>query len=187
MVFGDSEGILHQWSDRDSFKVNTYERPLDLAPPPEIPPIDISDHTPLNSVELPFYNEPLLSDWPPNQTYTIGLPSPPIDPEILKSIKQIHFVGYAPNPGNMKRNQVKKKAKTQDRPKFHSEQEKIKSKNLVLLLLTERERERERERDAILIVLLTTPLFHHLATSASFGLSFSYRTKLNYSQILSAV
>ena len=30
----------------------------------------------------------------------------PIDPEILRSMKVYHNVGYAPNPGNLRRNQI---------------------------------------------------------------------------------
>ena len=30
----------------------------------------------------------------------------PVDPEILRSMKVYHNVGYAPNPGNLRRNQI---------------------------------------------------------------------------------
>lgn len=33
-------------------------------------------------------------------------PTPPIEPEILRTMVVRHFIGYAPNPGNRKRNQV---------------------------------------------------------------------------------
>jgi len=33
-------------------------------------------------------------------------PTPAIEPEILRTMVVRHFIGYAPNPGNRKRNQV---------------------------------------------------------------------------------
>lgn len=31
---------------------------------------------------------------------------PPVDPEILRSMKLVQFIGYAPNTGGRRRNQV---------------------------------------------------------------------------------
>ena len=86
--------------------MNTYAAPVEFAPPMEIPGFDLDAATPLSAVGLPHYDELLLSAWPPNQTYTIGQPTPPLDPDVLANIKQKDFVGYAPNPGTTKRNQV---------------------------------------------------------------------------------
>lgn len=33
-------------------------------------------------------------------------PTPPIEPAILNSMKMVGSIGYAPNPGNRRRNQV---------------------------------------------------------------------------------
>jgi PAB-dependent poly(A)-specific ribonuclease subunit 2 len=75
---------------------------------------------------MPFYTEPLLSAWTNGSVYDVGHPAPQIDDDILKSIKTIDFVGYAPNPGTIHRNQIprrKKQPHKKDIPKFRSEQE----------------------------------------------------------------
>ena len=35
-----------------------------------------------------------------------GRQPPPIDPEILRSMKLVQFIGYAPNTGGRRRNQM---------------------------------------------------------------------------------
>lgn len=66
------------------------------------------------------------------------MPPPQIDDEMIRSMKKIDFVGYAPNPGNMRRNQAPKKKRTtkekRDVPKFRSEQERelLSSSNVIL-------------------------------------------------------
>lgn len=58
--------------------------------------------------------------------FETGYPAAQIDEEILRNMKTIDFVGYAPNPGNIRRNQVTRRKKHgygRDVPKFRSEQE----------------------------------------------------------------
>ncbi|CAG8702572.1 16980_t:CDS:10, partial [Dentiscutata erythropus] len=112
LAFGDGASIIHLWGDRKSSKINAYSNNIEL--PAVAPP------TPN------IFVEPLLSVWPSNMMFEVGNPPPKIDPDIINNMKMIDFVGYAPNPGNKKRNQVvrwsrkKHKAGT---PKFHSEKE----------------------------------------------------------------
>ena len=55
-------------------------------------------YRPLSVVGMPYYNKPLLSVWPANLFFPIGKPSSKIPPEILKNVKMVDFVGYAPYP-----------------------------------------------------------------------------------------
>ena len=106
VLLGDSQGFLHQCSDRQAYAMNTYSAPVEFASPMQVPGFDLDVATPLSAVGLPHYDELLFSAWPANQTYTVGQPPTPLDPEILANIKQKDFVGYAPNTGTNKRNQV---------------------------------------------------------------------------------
>ena len=66
--------------------------------------------SPLNLIGLPYYNEPLLSVWPNELTFAPGDPVARIETIVpLDQVKVIDFVGYAPNPPNRHRNQVREK------------------------------------------------------------------------------
>ncbi|KAI8092976.1 ubiquitin carboxyl-terminal hydrolase-domain-containing protein [Halteromyces radiatus] len=126
LVFGDGNSFVHQYADRENYMTNPYSLPVttpDTTPPPNV---IVNNDTPLSAIGMPYYSEPLLSAWTSGAVYDVGYPTPPIDDEILKGIKTIDFVGYAPNPGNIHRNQVprrKKQTLKKDIPKFRSEQE----------------------------------------------------------------
>lgn len=127
LVFGDGASFIYQYADRKDFGVNPYSLPLstaDIVTPVTTP--QIKDDTPLSTVGMPYYTDQLLSVWPNNKIFEVGAQPLPIDEEIMKNIKTIDFVGYAPNPGNMHRNQVPRKkrlAQKKNVPKFRSEQE----------------------------------------------------------------
>lgn len=57
-------------------------------------------------------------------TFEVGLPPPQIEEEVLRNMKTIDFVGYAPNPGTRRRNQVVRRnnQKNVNAPKFRSQQ-----------------------------------------------------------------
>jgi PAB-dependent poly(A)-specific ribonuclease subunit 2 len=57
-------------------------------------------------------------------TFEVGLPPPQIEEEVLRNMKTIDFVGYAPNPGTRRRNQVVRRNnhKNVNAPKFRSQQ-----------------------------------------------------------------
>ncbi|KAL0092235.1 ubiquitin carboxyl-terminal hydrolase-domain-containing protein [Phycomyces blakesleeanus] len=126
LVFGDGASFVYEYADREEFEINPYSLPLstpDLVAPPNVV---MTEESPLSSIGMPYYTEPLLSVWPSNTVYEVGHPAPQIDEEVLRNMKMIDFVGHAPNPGNMLRNQVarkKKHAHKRDVPKFRSEQE----------------------------------------------------------------
>ncbi|KXJ22921.1 PAB-dependent poly(A)-specific ribonuclease subunit PAN2 [Exaiptasia diaphana] len=68
--------------------------------------LSIDDYSvPLSSFPLPYSNEPLFSNWPSNNYIREDRNPIAIDPEILRTMVVRHFIGYAPNPGNKRRNQ----------------------------------------------------------------------------------
>ncbi|KAJ3080721.1 poly(A)-specific ribonuclease [Quaeritorhiza haematococci] len=148
LAFGDGSGIIYQWGsghgsgaatgaggkeEQIPSKINMYSRATELAsavvPPP--PGVRIGDDSPLSLIGMPYYTQPLLSVWPATLTFTTGRPPPKIPSEVMSNVKMIDFVGYAPNPGTFRRNQIlamslKKKRDEEDVPKFRSEQEREK-------------------------------------------------------------
>ena len=66
-----------------------------------------------------------MSVWPNNLTFTVGKPTPKIPPEISANMKMMDFVGYAPNPKTIKRNQILSISYKQASvgPKFRSEKD----------------------------------------------------------------
>ncbi|KAI8898850.1 ubiquitin carboxyl-terminal hydrolase-domain-containing protein [Globomyces pollinis-pini] len=124
-ALGDSFGAIQMWYQRDSPKINKNSRQSlyrHLVQPMAYP--EITEHMPLSTVGMPYYTKPLLSIWPNNLVFPIGKPSPKIPPEILKNVKMVDFVGYAPNPKLFKRNQVLVSNSGHPKePKFRSEQE----------------------------------------------------------------
>ena len=86
---------------------------------------NFNDSSPLSTIGMPYYSQPLLSQWPNNFNSRIGKNPNKIPPEVLKNVKMVDFVGYSPNPRTFRRNQ----AFTQEfeegpkKPKFRSEQE----------------------------------------------------------------
>ena len=137
LAFGDAEGFIHLWSAQSDAKFCRFEGEVEV-PDPVDPPERVNwiDSTPLNSIGMPHYHQPLLSLLPPTFDY---VPSPAhharavLDPAILATVKTVDFVGYAPYPSALKsagrRNQVTagpgaKGAKRRvDVPMFRSEQE----------------------------------------------------------------
>ncbi|XP_066994616.1 PAN2-PAN3 deadenylation complex catalytic subunit PAN2 [Anabrus simplex] len=111
MIFGDAGGSLHLYtSNPHTAMFNSFSRETEFADPVEpLPPISISDtHIPLSSIPLP-YCQPgttLLSDWPEEFLKKVYRRTPPIDPEILRTMKMQGTIGYAPNPKGCRRNQV---------------------------------------------------------------------------------
>ncbi|XP_048584798.1 PAN2-PAN3 deadenylation complex catalytic subunit PAN2 isoform X2 [Nematostella vectensis] len=109
MVFGDTGGNIHLYGDSKVADVcfNSYSRDATFAnvtSPTQ--PVAIDDYSvPLSSYPLPFTNGPLLSDWPEQNYVRVDRHAIAIEPEILRNMVVRQFIGYAPNPGNKKRNQ----------------------------------------------------------------------------------
>ncbi|KAI8067921.1 ubiquitin carboxyl-terminal hydrolase-domain-containing protein [Gongronella butleri] len=126
LAIGDGNSFVYQYADRENYTMNPYSVPVVTPDPSPAPNVTITENSPLSAVGMPYYTDRLLSAWTHPSVYDVGYPAPVIDDDMLKSMKTIDFVGYAPNPGNMLRNQVprrKKQAVKRDIPKFRSEQE----------------------------------------------------------------
>ncbi|KAJ3209636.1 poly(A)-specific ribonuclease, partial [Clydaea vesicula] len=147
LAFGDGTGVMYHWAKSADASYNAFSRPSELPNDPGTYRIPLDDNrwvltflsllilsSPLNMVGLPYYTEQLLSNLPPGMLCNVGRPHPQIPEEVLKNVKMIDFVGYAPNPKTFKRNQdfntfLKTKAyfEEDETPKFRSEQEREKT------------------------------------------------------------
>ncbi|CAB1336553.1 unnamed protein product [Coregonus sp. 'balchen'] len=116
LAFGDSGGGVHLWSDAPEVSYNSYSRETEFALPclvDSLPQLDWShDLLPLSLIPMPLTSsEPLLSDWVTTQATPSPRRAPPVDPEILRTMNSVGFIGYAPNPRTRPRNQVPYKIK----------------------------------------------------------------------------
>uniref|UniRef100_A0A8B9HJM3 PAN2-PAN3 deadenylation complex catalytic subunit PAN2 n=1 Tax=Astyanax mexicanus TaxID=7994 RepID=A0A8B9HJM3_ASTMX len=116
LAFGDSGGGVHLWSSAPEVSYNDYSRETELALTclvDSLPHLDWNNElVPLSLLPMPLTNtEPLLSDWPSNLVAPSPRRAPPVDPEILRTMKTVGFIGYAPNPRTRPRNQVPYKIK----------------------------------------------------------------------------
>uniref|UniRef100_A0A8C8E2W1 PAN2-PAN3 deadenylation complex catalytic subunit PAN2 n=1 Tax=Oryzias sinensis TaxID=183150 RepID=A0A8C8E2W1_9TELE len=114
--FGDSGGCVHLWTDVPEVSFNDYSRETEFALPclvDTLPQLDWNhDLLPLSLIPLPLTStEPLLSDWPTSLAAPRPRRAPPVDPEILRTMKTVGFIGYAANPRTRLRNQVPYKIK----------------------------------------------------------------------------
>jgi len=112
IAFGDQGGYLHLFANCDDAVFNPYSTPTEFPSMEHAHPISYNDDlTPFSILPMQYPGRgKLLSDWP--------FPDPvpyrkayPIDPEILRNTKYAQNIGYAPNPGNRKRNQRPYKVK----------------------------------------------------------------------------
>ncbi|NXO71836.1 PAN2 protein, partial [Phainopepla nitens] len=110
LAFGDSEGCVHLWADSPEVTFNAYSRETDFALPcmvDSLPHLDWNqDLVPLSLIPVPLTSDALLSDWPAANSAPAPRRAPPVDPEILRTMKKVGFIGYAPNPRTKLRNQV---------------------------------------------------------------------------------
>ncbi|XP_029450636.1 PAN2-PAN3 deadenylation complex catalytic subunit PAN2 [Rhinatrema bivittatum] len=110
LVFGDSEGCVHLWADSPEVNFNTYSRETEFALPcmvDNLPHLDWNqDLMPPSLIPAPLISEALLSDWPAANSAPAPRRAPPVDPDILRTMKKVGFIGYAPNPRTKLRNQV---------------------------------------------------------------------------------
>lgn len=108
LAFGDAGGCLHLFATSSQSSFNSFSQPTEFADAVEtIPSIAVNDDiTPMSTVPMPYCTGKLLSDWPTELCKVTYRRTPPVDPEILRSLKVVHPIGYAPNPGTRLRNQV---------------------------------------------------------------------------------
>lgn len=116
LAFGDSGGCVHLWSDAPEVSFNDYSRETEFALPcivDSLPQLDWNhDLLPLSLIPTPLTStEPLLSDWSLALATPCPRRAPPVDPEILRTMKTVGFIGYAANPRSRPRNQVPYKVK----------------------------------------------------------------------------
>ncbi|EDV21166.1 uncharacterized protein TRIADDRAFT_30968, partial [Trichoplax adhaerens] len=107
-AFGDSEGYLHVWTNREDAMMNNFGQPTEFAADENrLPYLDINDpFVRLSTVPMDYTYDKLLSDWSNELTEVKDRRLAPIDPKILESMKMNNFIGYAPAPVNYKRNQA---------------------------------------------------------------------------------
>lgn len=80
-----------------------------------LPPLDWSqDLLPLSLIPVPLTTDALLSDWPAANSAPAPRRAPPVDAEILRTMKKVGFIGYAPNPRTRLRNQIPYRLKESD-------------------------------------------------------------------------
>lgn len=108
LAFGDTGGYIHLFCNAPEMTFNPFSKPTEFADPVEpLPAISIDDElSPLSTVPLPFCTRRLLSDLPPQYCKVTYRRASNVDPEILKTMKLVQSIGYAPNPGNRRRNQI---------------------------------------------------------------------------------
>ncbi|KAH0830330.1 ubiquitin carboxyl-terminal hydrolase-domain-containing protein [Lanmaoa asiatica] len=122
-------GIIHLLTAADgSFEhfFNGFQgQPVEWADVPEpLPEINWLDSTPLNSIGMPYYTNPLLSSWTPQFLSSTNPPYPPpasIPPQILSTMKINDNVAYAALPKELRgrRNRVVVSS-TKDQARFRS-------------------------------------------------------------------
>ncbi|XP_059812328.1 PAN2-PAN3 deadenylation complex catalytic subunit PAN2 isoform X2 [Hypanus sabinus] len=118
LIFGDSGGCVHLWADSPSATFNPYSREIEFPMPcmvDTLPHLDWNDDLlPLSLIPVPLITDSLLSDWPTANCVVTPRRAPPVDLEILRTMKKVGFIGYAPNPKTKLRNQVPYKLKEMD-------------------------------------------------------------------------
>uniref|UniRef100_A0A4X2MB16 PAN2-PAN3 deadenylation complex catalytic subunit PAN2 n=1 Tax=Vombatus ursinus TaxID=29139 RepID=A0A4X2MB16_VOMUR len=118
LAFGDSEGCVHLWADSPEASFNPYSRETEFALPclvDSLPPLDWNqDLLPLSLIPVPLTTDTLLSDWPAANSAPAPRRAPPVDAEILRTMKKVGFIGYAPNPRTRLRNQIPYRLKELD-------------------------------------------------------------------------
>ncbi|XP_071966224.1 PAN2-PAN3 deadenylation complex catalytic subunit PAN2-like [Antedon mediterranea] len=111
IAFGESGGYVHLWSETDDVVFNDYSQETEFAPQVDhLNPIGIMDEfTPLSTIPTPNSESTLLSDWPSDLLTPVSRKAVPVDPDILRSMRVVQFIGYAPNTRKLKRNQCQYK------------------------------------------------------------------------------
>uniref|UniRef100_A0A1B6CJM8 PAN2-PAN3 deadenylation complex catalytic subunit PAN2 n=1 Tax=Clastoptera arizonana TaxID=38151 RepID=A0A1B6CJM8_9HEMI len=109
IALSDSGGSIHLFTSQLPAMFNNFSQDTEFADPIEsFPPISIDD-TLASYASVPLVLQPgttLLSDWPKEYLKNVYRRTPPIDPEILRTMKMQGTIGFAPNPGTKLRNQV---------------------------------------------------------------------------------
>lgn len=131
----DAEGVLQLWSSMGKRNFTEFGNVVDWPEPPVRAAVHIGDTTPLNTVGMPYFNEPLLSNWDPRMIFEVPRqPAQRIDPE---TVNTTIAAGYAPFHKRHPRNFLERTRGTADSgivvvPKFLSQQARERSSRNVV-------------------------------------------------------
>jgi PAB-dependent poly(A)-specific ribonuclease subunit 2 len=156
----DSEGMLQLWSSMGKTNFTEFGVPIDWPEQHTRPNVALRDDTyvslrsvlvlhcmlsfasPLNAIGMPYFNEPLLSNWDPHMVFEVPKqPQQRIDPDTLAAAS---VSGYAPFHKRHPRNYMEKGRGSENSgmvpaPKFLSQQARDKNnRNLVELAESKR-------------------------------------------------
>jgi len=103
-AFGDDHNFIYLYGACNEVDVNMNSKPTEFADPIEpIRSVPITDeYTPISEIsQFPYYAiaEKLLSDMLPDMCIKTYRPTPAIDPEIIRTMRMVGDIGYAPNHG----------------------------------------------------------------------------------------
>ncbi|KAL2187287.1 hypothetical protein L209DRAFT_753216 [Thermothelomyces heterothallicus CBS 203.75] len=107
LAMADTECNIHLWGSPSKIHFTDMAIPIDIPKPEEpVPMLDWSSDTPLSSVGMPYYREPLFSVWPSDIISDVGAPPVQLDPGFLSTLKQTEWGMYGRNTRGLRRNQV---------------------------------------------------------------------------------
>ena len=101
-AFGDDHNFIYLLGACNEVDFNINSKPTEFADPIEtVRSVPITDlWTPMSEISpFPYYavTDKLLSDMSPEMCRKLYRPTPPIDPEIVETIRMVGSIGYAPN------------------------------------------------------------------------------------------
>lgn len=99
IIMGDSDGLVHQWADREGAVINSFSQPTEVAGHEPLP-YTLDESEPLAFVDMSYGHGDLLSD----NVHIGGLSGvidlvPPVDVSLIKGLRFVDNVGSAPTPG----------------------------------------------------------------------------------------
>ena len=128
LVMADTECNIHLWGSPSKVHFTDMALPIELPEAEEpAPTLDWSPDTPLSSIGMPYYREPLFSAWPSDIVSDVGAPPVQLDPAFLATLKQTEWGLYGRNTRGLRRNQLEdtrataKSSSAMKAPKFLSE------------------------------------------------------------------
>ena len=129
MAVGNLDGSVHLWTGEDGMFTD-HSQPVEWVDdlPAKSLTMSVDSRLPLNSVAIPYYDELLLSSWPSNMVFDVGLP-PPMQGlnGQLDSHGPAQMTAYRPQKNtfrNQRRTATFSEQDQLDIPQFKSEQKK---------------------------------------------------------------
>ncbi|KAL8618043.1 hypothetical protein ACOMHN_021763 [Nucella lapillus] len=110
MAFGDSAGWVHLFSNNQNVVFSGLDIPTTFADHVDPPPHEMhlmDELCSLATVPMVYpESDTLLSDWPASMMRRVYRKPKTLDPEVVRSAKMVHNVGFAANPKKVRRNQM---------------------------------------------------------------------------------